>query len=137
MLIAALLALQPAPPASVPCPDGAVALADGQCPRLIFFDSGKAEIRREWEAVLDEAAGTARTGRRLIVTGNSDREGGAAVNRRMARLRAETVATALRSRGVAAADIVVRAEGEDQPLIATPDGVREIQNRRVSITFAP
>jgi outer membrane protein OmpA-like peptidoglycan-associated protein len=111
--------------------------AAAPAPLMIFFDSGKSEIRREWEPVLDEAAKAASGGARLILVGHTDRPGSAAGNRRMSLARAKAVAAALEARGVAASAIEVTGEGEDNPYIATADGVREIQNRRVDIRVAP
>jgi outer membrane protein OmpA-like peptidoglycan-associated protein len=103
-------------------------------PMMIFFDSGKREIRREWEPVIEEAAKQALAGTRLQVTGHSDRSGSAGVNRRSALERAQVVADALVARGVPRSALSVASEGEDRPIVPTEDGVREIQNRRVDIT---
>ncbi len=43
------------------------------------------------------------------------------------------MADALVARGVSRAALTIDSEGEDNPFIATADGVREIQNRRVDI----
>lgn len=102
-------------------------------PMMIFFDSGGTEIRREWEPVLDEAAKAAAAGTRLRLTGHTDRPGSDAVNRRMSLKRAQIVADALVARGVSRAALTVEGDGEAAPFIATADGVREIQNRRVDI----
>lgn len=103
-------------------------------PMMIFFDSGKREIRREWEPVIEEAAKQALAGTRLQVTGHSDRSGSAGVNRRGALERAQVVADALVARGVPRSALSVASEGEESPFVPTEDGVREIQNRRVDIT---
>jgi outer membrane protein OmpA-like peptidoglycan-associated protein len=141
MLLAALLAVQAAPAPSLSqgqftCPDGIVVAASADCPGLVFFDSGETEIRREWQTVLDTAAAEVRTGGRLVVTGHSDTPGSRSVNGRLAKARAEAVATALVARGVARSAIETRSAGETQLLIPTADGVREIHNRRVSIVIA-
>ena len=102
-------------------------------PMMIFFDSGKREIRREWEPVIEQAAKQALAGTRLQVTGHSDRSGNAAVNRRSALERAQVVADALVARGVPRSALSVASEGEDNPFVPTADGVREVQNRRVDI----
>jgi outer membrane protein OmpA-like peptidoglycan-associated protein len=103
-------------------------------PMMIFFDSGKREIRREWEPVIEEAAKQALAGTRLQVTGHSDRSGSAGANRRSALERAHVVADALVARGVPRSALLVAGAGEDAPFVPTEDGVREIQNRRVDIT---
>jgi outer membrane protein OmpA-like peptidoglycan-associated protein len=101
----------------------------------VFFDSGETEIRREWQPVLDAAAAEVRSGGRLVVTGHSDTPGSVAVNRRLAKARAEAVAAALVARGIPRLAIETRSAGETQPLVPTAEGVREIHNRRVSIVL--
>jgi outer membrane protein OmpA-like peptidoglycan-associated protein len=107
--------------------------AAAPAPMMIFFDSGRQEIRREWDSVLDQAAKAAAGGTRLRITGHSDRPGSAAVNRRFALARAQVVADALIARGVQRSALTIESNGEDAPFIPTADGVREIQNRRVDI----
>jgi outer membrane protein OmpA-like peptidoglycan-associated protein len=49
--------------------------------------------------------------------------------------RAEAVLTELERNGIPRADVAVYAKGETDPLVPTPDGVREPQNRRVVIVL--
>lgn len=109
------------------------AAAPPTAPLMIFFDSGKSEIRRDWEPVLDQAAAAAKAGATLRLTGHTDREGASAANRRVSLERARIVAAALVARGAPAGAITTLGAGEEAPLIPTADGVREIQNRRVDI----
>lgn len=104
---------------------------------MVFFDWGKHEIRRDDEAVLDKAAEAwrARPGARLRLTGHTDRSGAAGFNRRSGMDRAETVRAALGKRGVPRNSMSLASFGEDRPLVPTEDGVREVQNRRVEISF--
>ena len=145
LLFAVLLqaASSPVPPSEglrQLCIDGQHVAASEPCPpprpTVIFFDSGKAELSRDAQATLDELAGRVRAvpsvSFRLV--GHSDRGGPVAANRRIALRRAELVAEALRSHGLNL-PIAVQSSGEDQPLVPTPDGVREPQNRRVEIYF--
>ena len=53
--------------------------------------------------------------------------------RESGRERAEAVAAYLAARGVPRAAMTIVSHGEARPLIATEDGVREPQNRRVEI----
>ena len=53
------------------------------------------------------------------------------------RTRATLVRDYLAGKGVPAAAMTVRAYGETAPIIATEDGVREVQNRRVEIRSTP
>ena len=122
MLLSALLAAVQAP---------------SPAPLMIFFDSGEAEIRREWEPVVRQAAALASGGQRLLIVGHSDTPGSAAVNRRVGLERARAVAAALTAQGVPASSLDLRSAGEEQLLVPTAEGVREIQNRRVALTVAP
>ena len=118
MLIAALM-LQMA------APDGVA---------MVFFDWGKVEVTRDSEATLDKVAENYLANPApLSVTGHSDRSGPAGTNRRSSRQRAQIVADYLASKGVPKSAMTVEGRGEGAPIIATEDGVREVQNRRVEI----
>ena len=121
------------------------ALADAQAapaeqrPVLVFFDWGKPEIGSDAAGTLDTLAADFRAAPtlRLTVSGHSDRSGSAAGNRRSGTQRAAAVAAYLAERGVPHTAMAIASFGEEQPLIPTADGVREPQNRRVEIGFAP
>ncbi|HXG99764.1 MAG TPA: OmpA family protein [Sphingomicrobium sp.] len=103
----------------------------------IFFDWGKPEIARDGGAILDAAA-TAflkNPAAPMRLSGHTDRSGTADGNRRSALKRAEAVRDYLETRGVPRGAMTLVSLGEDRPLIATEDGVREVQNRRVEISF--
>lgn len=139
LAIAAALQAVPAPASSTPlCIGGAQVSAREDCPRFVFFDSAGVEVRREWQEVLDAAAARMRElqGARVTVVGHSDRSGPTGANRRVSLARANLIRDALITRGVAADSITVEGHGEQQPLIATEDGVREPQNRRVEIRIS-
>lgn len=110
--------------------------ASAPAPLMVFFDSGKAELRSEWEPVLGQAVERLGSGGLLLI-GHSDRSGSSAGNLRVSRARAELIADALVARGVERTRIMVTARGESEPLVPTADGVREIQNRRVDILVQP
>ena len=141
ILLAALLAqavTSPAPQNSTPpvCAGGLLQVrADEPCPFLLFFDSSEWEISRDAAATLGQAVAAATSGgySRIVVAGHSDRSGSSPGNQRVSRTRAEAVRQALVAQGIAAATITVEAHGEKLPIIATEDGVREPQNRRVEI----
>ena len=126
-------ALQAAPP---PAPSSAPACATPTlpepCPQLIFFDSSADAPRPEWNAVLDSAARD-RGNATIFLAAFSDRSGPAPANLAIARKRVETIRRLLIERGVPASAIRTTSFGEDQPLVPTPDGVMEPQNRRVEI----
>ncbi len=106
---------------------------------LIFFGWGEPRIDQDAAAILDIAAAAylQAPGGAILIAGHSDRSGAAGANRRAAAARAEAVRRYLTGRGISADLVSTVNNGEDQPLIATADGVREPQNRRVEITFAP
>lgn len=107
-------------------------------PTMIFFGWDKPEIDRDAAAILDQlvAAVGNNPGAKLRIIGHSDRSGPAASNRRTSLQRAEAVRAYLVQRGVAASAMSIAGLGEEQPVIATEDGVREPQNRRVEIALA-
>lgn len=104
---------------------------------MIFFDWGEMTIGRDYQALLDaEAAARVKAPQTTVaVDAHSDRSGTAAANHRSSRLRADAVRNYLVAKGIPADRIEVRAWGEERPLIATADGVREPQNRRVDVRF--
>lgn len=111
---------------------------DSAAPFRIFFDWGKTSVSQDGAATLDKVAaillqpgaGTAR------IEGHSDRSGSFAANRRSALQRAAAARDYLVRRGVAPARIAIATMGEQAPFIATADGVREPQNRRVDVMIA-
>jgi outer membrane protein OmpA-like peptidoglycan-associated protein len=106
-------------------------------PAMVFFDWGRGEIRSDDAAVLDRIAQDyrARPSARLKLSGHTDRSGSAATNRRAGIVRAQTVRAELERRGIPRNAMSVASFGEEQPLVPTEDGVREVQNRRVVIEF--
>ena len=97
-------------------------------PWLVFFDWGKPDVRSDDEQALDQAAAAyqARPGARLQLTGHTDRSGNSAVNRAAGLKRAETVRAELQKRGVPRSAMRITSFGEEQPLVPTEDGVREV-----------
>ena len=106
-------------------------------PAMIFFGWGGPEIDRDAAATLDEIVGNfaKEPGATLRIDGHSDRSGPAGPNRRTSLQRAEAVRAYLAARGVPVGAMTTAGHGEEQPIIATADGVREPQNRRVEIRF--
>lgn len=123
-----------APPApEMPLEPAARAEPDPQAFRIQFgFDSvdlddaALSEIRKAVVAASDY------DGAVVTVIGYTDRAGEAAYNEILSRSRAEAVAAKLRDERIAGA-LLIRFEGEANPEVPTPDGVREARNRRVTI----
>ena len=107
-------------------------------PWIVFFDWGKPELRSDDGATLDKAAEVYRAspGTRFQLEGHTDRSGSASVNRAAGLERAKAIRAELVRRGVSRNAISVASLGEQQPLVPTEDGVREVQNRRVVISVA-
>ena len=105
-------------------------------PTLVFFDWGKSELSGDAKASLDKLAEYYRAAPRpMMIDGHSDRSGASASNLASSRHRAAIARDYLVEIGVPAAAMTVRAYGETWPIIATADGVREVQNRRVEIRW--
>jgi len=104
---------------------------------LVFFDFDRADLTDRARQIIAEAAQNA--GRtqttRIEVAGHADRSGSPQYNQRLSQRRADAVAAELSRQGIARSNISVQAFGESRPLVATADGVREPQNRRVEIVL--
>ena len=124
---------QPPPPAPVAAP---VAPAPART-YLVFFDWDRADLTDRARGIIAEAAqATTRTQvTRIEVAGHADRSGSPAYNQGLSQRRAQNVAAELVRLGVQREAISVQAFGESRPLVATADGVREPQNRRVEIVL--
>jgi outer membrane protein OmpA-like peptidoglycan-associated protein len=127
----------PAPtPAAAPAPQPVAAPGVART-YLVFFDWDRADLTARARDIIKQAAdNTGRAGTtRIEVAGHADRSGDAAYNQRLSMRRADAVAAELVHNGVARSAISLQAFGESRPLVATADGVREPQNRRVEIVL--
>lgn len=104
---------------------------------LVFFDWDRADLSdRAREVVADAAQASMRVQTtRIAVNGYTDRSGTAPYNLGLSVRRARTVESELVRDGVPRQAIRVKGFGEDNPLVATSDGAREAQNRRVEIVL--
>ncbi len=104
---------------------------------LVFFDWDKSDITPEARRVISQASANTRKAEvtRITLTGHADRSGPERYNMALSLRRANAVKREMMRNGVAAKDIAIFGRGETQPLVPTPDGVREPQNRRVEIVF--
>lgn len=105
----------------------------------MFFDFNQAILTPEAAHIVTNLAAAAKAAGypKLIITGYTDLTGSAAYNVRLSLKRAETVRKALLGAGVPAEKLVTEGRGKADPLVATADGTREPQNRRVVVRFAP
>ena len=73
----------------------------------------------------------------IMLAGYADRSGSTKYNVGLSQRRNTAVTDYLSSRGISAGAITSQAFGESNPRVPTADGVRELQNRRVEITYGP
>jgi len=129
----------PAPaPAPVPAPaPKAAPVAPMPKSFIVFFDFDKANVTSEATSIVQKAAASAKQGNvaRVELVGHADRVGSDKYNLALSEKRAQAVKDELVRQGVPANAIVTVARGESAPLISTPDGIREPQNRRVEIVL--
>ena len=104
---------------------------------LVYFDFDRAELTpggetlvREFVEFYDPAHVS-----RIVVVGHADRAGEPLYNEELSLRRAETLAEALKRRGIDPAVITVQAKGETEPQVDTPDGAAEQLNRRAEIVW--
>lgn len=104
---------------------------------VVYFELDSTRMTAASRAPMEQALADIRrrAAPQVWLFGHADRAGDEARNLRLSRQRAEAVAALLQQVGVAAEVMTTRAYGEQQPLVATDDGVREPRNRRVVITI--
>ncbi|SEH28794.1 OmpA family protein [Magnetospirillum fulvum] len=104
---------------------------------IVFFDFDKAVITPEAARIIQQAAGTSKSTAvtRIDLTGHTDLSGSERYNQALSIKRGNAVKAELVKLGIPAAQIDVVGKGKSDPLVATPDGVREPQNRRVEIVL--
>lgn len=101
----------------------------------VQFDTGKATLRPDSDAVLDQVA-NAIVGNpailRVEVGGHTDSVGGVPYNQALSQQRAEAVLAALVARGVPAEKLVARGYGIQRPIGSNDTDEGRAQNRRVA-----
>ncbi|HMO67683.1 MAG TPA: OmpA family protein, partial [Novosphingobium sp.] len=73
----------------------------------------------------------------VMIAGYTDRSGSTRYNQGLSERRATAVRGYMVSRGVSDGSITSQGFGESNNRVPTADGVRELQNRRVEITYGP
>ena len=103
----------------------------------LYFEFDETDLTPAAKLALDRLAEEikAEGASEVIVVGHADRAGNADYNVELSRLRAKTVANALRDRGVTGitVDYQLIAMGERAPILETGDGVAAQANRRVAV----
>ncbi len=102
---------------------------------VLRFAHDRAEIGAAGQTVLRQLLNDLRADpdARVAVHGHADRSGRAGYNLSLSGRRAQAVVDALTAAGIPADVIEMRMHGETNPAVATPDGTREPENRRVEV----
>ena len=132
----------PPAPAPAPAPPAPPAPPVAECnkgPYIVFFDWDKSDITAEASVILDSAVSAYGNCARVpvMIAGFADRSGSPTYNQGLSERRSTSVRAHLTSHGVADAAITAQGFGESNNRVPTADGVRELQNRRVEITYGP
>ena len=128
----------PLPPEPTPAPEPTpVVCTPG--PYIVFFEWDKSDITPEAAGILDNAISNYQScgNAQVMLAGHADRSGTATYNVGLSQRRADAVRAYLEGRGIGGGSISSEAFGEGRPRVDTADGVRELQNRRVEITYGP
>jgi len=127
------LAQCPPPPAPPPVQTSFCDQGDTQF--VVYFEWDKSRLTNEAAAVVDQASTIAQqcgiSG--VILEGHADSSGNASYNVGLSNRRANTVKSALVSRGFQSTNITTEARGESQLAVQTGDNVREPLNRRTEV----
>jgi outer membrane protein OmpA-like peptidoglycan-associated protein len=106
----------------------------------VYFDWDQSNITPEAAATLDNAISAYNrgcSGTQIMLAGHADRSGSATYNVGLSNRRNASVRSYLTARGISDGAISAQGFGESRPAVATADGVRNDQNRRVEITYGP
>ena len=103
--------------------------------RSVYFDTNKAELKREGEVSLAEVAIflNQHSSFQIQLTGNTDADGNDAFNRQLSERRIATVRQFLEQKGINLAKITTLAFGKAQPIADNATEAGKKQNRRVDI----
>lgn len=104
---------------------------------IMYFNRGSVNLTADSVKLIPQVIEIIKTraSKNIVVTGHTDSVGPAEYNRTLSLRRARTVAAALVAKGVARENIEMNFYGKGSPLVPTPDGVSEPQNRRVEVTI--
>ena len=108
-------------------------------PYIVFFNWDRSDITPEAAQVLNNAVSAYQNcgSASVMLAGYTDRSGTEQYNLGLAARRNASVRSYMTGRGIPDARISSEAFGEANPRVPTADGVRELQNRRVEITYGP
>lgn len=103
----------------------------------VYFEFDSAELTPQGRAAIAAAARDLRQSQadQVAIAGHTDRAGPERYNDTLSAERARAVAQELAAQGVPANRIRAEGLGESEPVVPTPDGVPQPQNRRAVIEF--
>ena len=115
-----------ATPACIPC----------QSEQVIYFELNQSSLSDAAKKIISELAlyFRKRPSHGVVVSGHTDLAGSSRYNDSLSKKRVDAVIAALISAGVPSGELAATyAYGETRPRIATPDGERNAENRRVEV----
>jgi len=119
--------------------DEALAACAPQGPKnfIVYFGFDMTNLTDVARATLDEvvAAVNSMGTSALLLVGHADRAGSVGYNQGLSERRANRVANGLAERGLNPGMMTLAGRSENEPAVATGNGVREPLNRRVEITL--
>lgn len=103
----------------------------------LYFERDGQRLLAASEAVLNQVLAEVRQpGPKVVmVIGHTDTVGEAAINARVGLVRARRIAERIGRAGGELLELRVASHGEANPLVRTPDGVRQPRNRRVEVAI--
>jgi outer membrane protein OmpA-like peptidoglycan-associated protein/opacity protein-like surface antigen len=124
----------PPPPPPAPVPEAAPCSPG---PFIVFFEWNKSDITPEAASILDNAVTQYQScgSAQVQLAGYTDTSGSSSYNQGLSQRRADSVKAYMTSRSIPDSVITTSAFGETNLRVQTADGVREVQNRRVEITY--
>ncbi len=137
-----LYSLDPIPAIEAACKERFAAAMAALAPPLppapdfvVLFDFDSAALRPNGAEILNKvlAVTSKQPETKVVATGHADLSGAAAYNLGLSERRSILVRDYLINGGLAAARVSSDWRGETDPRVATPDGTKEQQNRRVDI----
>ncbi|WP_404372554.1 OmpA family protein [Sphingomonas sp. MMS24-J45] len=129
----------PPPPVEPPAPPPAPVVQCSPGPFIVFFEWDKSDVTPEAAAILDGAIAQYQNcgSAKVMLAGHADKSGSPAYNVGLSQRRNDSVQAYLTAHSIPAGVITSEAFGESRPRVETADGVREVQNRRVEVTYGP
>jgi len=132
----AMAQLKPAEkPVAKPAPAPAPTPAPEDRSFVVYFDFDKSKLSGDAQKTIQAAVREAlsRNNGNVSIAGHTDRAGSAEYNLGLAERRSSAVAKAMETGGVANGNITTSYFGENINAVKTPDGQRQLANRRAEI----